>query len=42
MTANAENLMTAVGEVLDTTESALVKVPPDARVQLTGLSWVKK
>ena len=42
LTVNAENLMTAVGVVLNTTESALIKVPPDVRAHLTGLSWVKK
>ena len=42
LTVNAENLMTAVGVVLNTTESALIKVPPEARAHLTGLSWVKK
>ena len=39
---NAENLMTAVDEVLKTTESALLKVPQEDRVHLTDLSWVKK
>ena len=42
LTVNAENLMTAVGVVLNTTESALIKVPPEVRANLTGLSWVKK
>ena len=42
LTVNAENLMTAVGVVLNTTESALIKVPPEVRAHLTGLSWVKK
>ena len=42
LTVNAENLMTAVGVVLNTTESALIKVPPEALVHLTGLSWIKK
>ena len=42
LTVNAENLMTAVGVVLNTTESALIKVPPEVRSHLTGLSWVKK
>ena len=39
---NAKNLMTAVDEVLKTTESALLKVPQEVRVHFTGLSWVKK
>ena len=34
---NAKNLMTAVGEVLNGTESAFIKVPPKACVHLTGL-----
>ena len=42
LTVNAENLMTAVGVVLNTTESALIKVPPEDRAHLTGLSWIKK
>ena len=42
LTVNAENLMTAVGVVLNTTESALIKVSPEAHAHLTGLSWVKK
>ena len=42
LTVNAENLMTAVGVVLNTTESALIKVPLEARAHLTGLSWIKK
>ena len=42
LTVNAENLMTSVGVVLNTTESALIKVPPEARAHLTGLSWIKK
>ena len=42
LTVNGENLMTAVGVVLNTTESALIKVPPEAHAHLTGLSWVKK
>ena len=39
---NAENLMNAVGEVLNATESALKKVPPNFRSHLTGLNWVKR
>ena len=42
LTVNAENLMTAVSVVLNTTESALIKVPPEARAHLTGLSWIRK
>ena len=42
MTVNAENLMTVVAEVLNATESAFIKVPPEARVHLTGLNYVKK
>ena len=34
--------MIAVGVVLNTTESALIKVPPEVRAHLTGLSWIKK
>ena len=41
LTVNAENLMIAVGVVLNTTESALIKVPPEVRAHLTGLSWIK-
>ena len=42
VTENAENLMTAVSEVLNTTESAFLKAPAEAHVHLTTLSWVKK
>ena len=42
LTVNAENLMTAVGVVLNTTESALITVPPEAHAHLSGLSWIKK
>ena len=41
VTDNARNLMTAVGEVLNATESAFIKVPPEDRVHLS-LNWVKK
>ena len=42
LTVNAENLMNSVGSVLNTTESALIKVPPEARANFTSLSWIKK
>ena len=42
VTENAEKLMTTVSEVLDTTESAFLKVPPKDHVHLTALNWVKK
>ena len=42
VTENAENLMTAVGEVLNATESAFITVPPEARLHATRLNWFKK
>ena len=42
VTEYAENLMTAVSEVLNATESAFLKVPARDRVHLTTLNWVKK
>ena len=42
VTDNAENLMTALSEVLNATESAFLKVPAEDRVHLTALNWVKK
>ena len=42
LTVNTENLMTTVGVVLNTPESALIKVHPETCAHLTGLSWIKK
>ena len=42
VTEIAENLMTGVSEVLNAAESALIKVPAEARLHLTALNWVKK
>ena len=42
VTVNAESLMTAVSEVLNATESAFIKVPPEARAHVTQLNRVKK
>ena len=39
---NAGNLMSAVSEILKATESAFMKIPPEARVHFTALNWVKK
>ena len=39
---NAVSLMTAVSKVFDATKSALIKVPPEDRAQLTGLNYIKK
>ena len=41
VTEYAENLMTAVIEVLNATESAFLRVPAKDRVHLTALNWVK-
>ncbi len=41
LTDNAENLMSAVSEVLFATEAASIRVPPAEREKL-GLAWVKK
>ena len=41
LTDNAQNLMSAVSEVLYATEAATIRVPPDARKEL-GLQWVKR
>jgi len=41
LTDNAENLMSAVSEVLFATEAATIRVPPAEREKL-GLAWVKK
>ena len=42
LTVNAENLMSAVSEVLSATESAIIAIPTEDHSQLTGLmSWVK-
>ena len=38
VTVNAENLMTAVHEVLKATESAFIKVPQEAHLQFTCLN----
>ena len=42
VTDNAKNLMAAVSEVLNATESAFIKVPQQDRVHVTHLNWVKK
>ena len=42
VTEYAENLMTAVSEVLNATESVFLRVPAEAHVHLTALNWVKK
>ena len=42
VTEYAENLMTAVREVLIATEVAFLKVPAKDRVHLTALNWAKK
>ena len=42
LTDNAQNLMKAVSEVLYATEAATIRVPPEARANLTGLNWVKR
>ena len=42
VTDNAQNLMAAVSEVLNATESAFIKVPQQDRVHVTHLNWVKK
>ena len=41
LTDNAENLMSAVSEVLFATEAATIRVPPGEREKL-GLQWVKR
>ncbi len=41
LTNNAENLMSAVSEVLYSTEAATIRVPADEREKL-GLQWVKR
>ena len=41
LTNNAENLMSAVSEVLFSTEAATIRVPPAEREAL-GLQWVKR
>ena len=41
LTDNAQNLMSAVSEVLYATEAATIRVPPEARKEL-GLQWVKR
>ncbi len=41
LTNNAENLMSAVSEVLFATEAASIRVPPAEREKL-GLQWVKR
>ena len=41
LTDNAENLMSAVSEVLYATEAATIRVPPAEREKL-GLQWVKR
>ena len=42
LTVNTENLMTTVRVVLNTPESASIKVHPETCAHLTGLSWIKK
>lgn len=42
LTDNAQNLMKAVSEVLYATEAATIRVPVEARANLTGLNWVKR
>ena len=41
LTDNAQNLMSAVSEVLFATEAATIRVPPKEREEL-GLLWVKR
>ena len=41
LTDNAQNLMSAVSEVLYATEAATIRVPPAEREKL-GLKWVKR
>lgn len=38
LTVNAKNLMTAVSEVIKATEGALIKVPPEACVDVIHLN----
>lgn len=42
LTDNAQNLMKAVSEVLYATEAATIRVPPEVRSTLSGVTWVKK
>ncbi|XP_003382439.1 PREDICTED: vinculin-like [Amphimedon queenslandica] len=42
LTDNAQNLMKAVSEVLYATEAAAIRVPPEIRSTLSGVTWVKK
>lgn len=41
LTDNAKNLMRVVTDVLHATETATIRVTPEIREKLSGLSWVK-